>query len=174
MDGLTLTASFGYVDPKFKKYPTALSGGLVDPGCLPIANSAGVTFLQDCAATAAFTYFPKTTANASVTYELPAASYGTWSFFLSYYYQGRTQMSAFKTASLPYKDFVVGKAYGLLNGRIALSDIPLSGAVRGQISLFGENLTNKKYNAQGIDFQSFGTITWGEPRTFGVEGKVQF
>jgi hypothetical protein len=46
--------------------------------------------------------------------------------------------------------------------------------VRGQLAVFGENLTNKKYSIQGIDFGFMATKTYSEPRTFGVEGKVEF
>jgi iron complex outermembrane receptor protein len=172
-DGLTLAASVGYVDPEYKKYPKSLELGQVSPGCTPIAVN-NVTVGQDCAAIASFTQFSKRTVDVSAHYVLPAKSYGEWSFFTAYSYKSAISFSAFNLPSTPFKDRVDAKGYGLLSARIALSDIPLGGEARGQISIFGDNLANKKYVLQGIDFQSFATVTWGTPRTVGIEGKVEF
>jgi iron complex outermembrane receptor protein len=175
VDGLTLTGSVGYVKPEYKNYPQPLNtGGGLNAGCTPIRGSTGATIAQDCADIGRFNSTPHTTANASVTYELSANSYGQWSVFLNYYYQGKVAYATFPAPISPFQRVVDGKSYGLLSGRITLSDIPLSGGARGQIALFGDNLTNKKYNVQGIDFTTFASITWGTPRTFGIEGKVEF
>jgi iron complex outermembrane receptor protein len=174
VSGLTLTASAGYVDPKYTNYPMALgAGGALTPGCKAISGPAGAT-TQNCGAIADFLYFPQTTADFSVTYVLPSTGYGEWSFFAGYTYKSKMEFETFNLPAGPYHDVIRQKGYGLLNARVQLSDIPLSGNVRGQLALYGDNLTNEKYNIQGIDFVSFATASFGTRRTFGVEGKVEF
>ncbi|MCF8709547.1 hypothetical protein [Rhizorhapis sp. SPR117] len=73
------------------------------------------------------------------------------------------------------KAAVDGKPYGLLDGRIALSNTPLNGGgVEAQIALVGNNLTNKKYFFSGTDFGQFGTVNWGLRRTVSVEASIEF
>jgi hypothetical protein len=62
----------------------------------------------------------------------------------------------------------------VLNGRVSLSDIPLSGSARARLSLYGENLFDKHYVAQGIDFGFAGTNVFNTGREVGIEGSVQF
>jgi iron complex outermembrane receptor protein len=173
VEGLTLAASVGHVDPEYLKYPTALAtGGLVSPGCVPIVTNGRLT-AQDCAAIASFVYIPKTTADLSLSYAVPV-SYGEWSAFLAYSYKSRIESDVFNLPSSPYQNILAQKGYGLLSGRIALSHIQIHGDTRAQIALFGDNLTNEIYNVQGVDFGSFATATWGERRTVGVEVRADF
>jgi hypothetical protein len=46
--------------------------------------------------------------------------------------------------------------------------------VRGSLAIYGENLGNEHYSIQGIDFGHMATKTFAEPRTWGIEGKVEF
>ncbi len=69
--------------------------------------------------------------------------------------------------------FTTQKAYGLLNGRAALTvdnkDVT--------IALWTKNLLNKKYFTYSLDLtQSLGyATTWGNaPRTFGAEASIRF
>jgi iron complex outermembrane receptor protein len=173
--GLTLTASIGHVDPEYENYPTALgTGNVVNPGCTPIRNSSGVVSAQDCAKTAKFLYYPKTTMDFSGTYELPTTSYGVWTIFAAYSYKSSLDFSTFLLPSSPYQTLLHQDAYGILTARIQLGDIPISGNVRGQIALFGDNLTDKIYDTQGIDFGTFATAGWSIGRTVGIEGKIDF
>jgi iron complex outermembrane receptor protein len=174
VDGLTLSAAVGHVDPKFKNYPRGLEGGAVSPGCTPIVVN-GLAAGQDCADIASFTQFPKTTASVSAHYVFPTVSYGEWSVFVNYYRRSTVDYSTFNLPSTPFKNVVDSRSkYGVLDARLALSDIPLAGGARGQLAIFGKNLTNETYNDGGIDWQSFATILWGMPRTWGIEGKVEF
>jgi iron complex outermembrane receptor protein len=170
---LTLTAMLGYVDAKFKNYPTALEGGLVIPGCTPISD-AGRVVAQDCVGISDFPSSPDTTADFSATYALPATSYGQWSATADYSWRSSIDWSAIATPSSPFKNAVKTGAYGLLGARIALSDIPLSDGARAQVAIFGNNLTDEKYAVQGVNVGFFAEKTFGTRRTFGVEGKVNF
>jgi iron complex outermembrane receptor protein len=195
VDGLNLSASVGYVDPRYKNYPTglnsgadaALNGGSVSPGCTPLVAAGAAPgsppIGQDCARDAMFQYFPKLTADFSIGYTAPATPYGVWSGYLSYSYKTHINFEAFDS---PDSSLIRQPAYGLLSGRIALSEIPLDGGrAHGQISVFGDNLTDQVYDIQGIDFGTsagpnpnsaglFATANYGNRRTFGVEAKIDF
>jgi iron complex outermembrane receptor protein len=174
VEGLTLGASLGYVDSKYTNYPRALeAGGLLLAGCTPITNGATVV-AQNCADVAKFIFAPKTTGDLSVNYELPKASYGQWSFFASYSYKSKVDFSVFRTPASPYQDLIAQKGWWLLSARVALSDIPISGDVRGQIALFGDNLTDEKYHILGSDFGTYAALNFAVGRTIGIEGKVEF
>jgi iron complex outermembrane receptor protein len=174
VDGLTLTVSVGQVDAEYENYPTALTAGAVNPGCTPIRNAAGVLTAQDCAATAKFLFFPKTTVDLTANYTAPATPYGVWSIYAAYSYKSTIQSSTFLLPSAPYQQLIAQSPYGLLSARIELSDIPISGNVRAQLALFGDNLTDKIYNTQGIDFSTYATANWSIGRTVGIEGKINF
>lgn len=175
LERLTLSATFGYVDPKYNNYPKGLeTGGVVAAGCSPVMSSTGVLQAQDCADIAKFVFFAKTTADFSIGYRLPQTNCGTWSTFAAYSYRGKTYSSIFDLPTTLYQDELAQKGYGLLSARIALSDIPMSGSATAEIAIFGDNLTDKVYNAQGTDFGTFAIATYGMRRTFGLEGRIAF
>lgn len=62
----------------------------------------------------------------------------------------------------------------LVNARAVLRDIPL-GAFRGEIALWGKNLTDNDYPVSALNFGSFGlSATFLEPRSYGVDLRFQF
>jgi iron complex outermembrane receptor protein len=65
-------------------------------------------------------------------------------------------------------------AYGLLDGRLALTDIPLGGSSTLELALWGKNLTDKTYVASNINLTLLTITQYGEPRTFGAEARVRF
>jgi iron complex outermembrane receptor protein len=175
VDGLTLNASLGYVDPKYTSFPRALESGAVVTGCTPINNASGVPVGQDCGSIAQFNYFPKTTIGAGASYVLPKTSYGEWSFRTDYAYKSHIYGGTFNLPSTPFRNSIDQKGYGLLSARIALSEIPLAGGnTTATLAIYGENLTDKKYIVQGIDYGFMATAVFGDRRTFGIEGKVNF
>jgi iron complex outermembrane receptor protein len=175
IDRLTLSASVGYVKREYVNYPRALEAGIgVPSGCTPINNAAGVAVGADCASIASFQYTPSTTAAVGASYTFPKMSYGELTIRSDYSYMGKMESGTFILPSTPFFNSVHQKAYGLLSARATLADIPLTGNSRGQISIYGENLTNKKYSLQGIDFGFFATKTFADRRTVGIEFKADF
>lgn len=65
-------------------------------------------------------------------------------------------------------------AYGLLDGRIALSEIALGGNSSLEFAVWGKNLTDKTYVASNINLTLLTITQYGEPRTFGAEARVRF
>ena len=70
--------------------------------------------------------------------------------------------------------FSVRKAYGLLDGRISLSDIDIGDGRLMEIALWGKNLLDEEYWVSGINLSLFTTRQWGDPRSFGVQANVKF
>jgi iron complex outermembrane receptor protein len=174
VQGLTLTAAVGYLDAKFTSFPVALdTGNVLTPGCTPITSGTTVVGM-DCADIASAVDVPKWTVSAGVGYEFQPTDYGVWSARLDYSYKSKMQWGTLQLIRTPFKNAIEGKGYGTLAGRISLSEIPLNGSAKGRISLFGENLTNKKYVVQGIDFGFAGTNVFSQRRTVGIEGAVDF
>src|SRR5690606_4485595 len=83
----------------------------------------------------------------------------------------------FSTSKLinPFHDDIVQKGYGLLDGRMSITDIPIGGQA-GEISLWMKNITDEKYKIQSIDFGSFGFAgaIYGDPRTYRIDLSVKF
>jgi len=175
VEGLTLTGSWGYLDAKYTRYPIALNaGGVVGNGCAGILSAGGTPVLQDCAAIADFRAAPKSTIDLSASYVLPQA-YGEWLFSVNWSHRSFIYGSIVDNTGNGFKPLVSSAPYGLLGGRIALSKIPLNDDnVTAQISVFGANLTDRRYTYGGTEIGQFGTVVVGDPRTVGVEASISF
>lgn len=66
------------------------------------------------------------------------------------------------------------RAYGVLDGKIGLTDIELGGGNNLEIALWGKNITDTKYWNSGIDLQTWALRQWADPRSYGVEARVRF
>lgn len=147
VSGLTLKANAGYTHFKY----TAVN---------PILSSVP-------------TYRPEWTGNLSAQYETdPVFRGGHLLFRLDGNYQ-----SSFETAAvaLPaqFRSLTHVDASWIVNGRIALADMDLSGA-KTQIALWGRNLTNNNSIAYATAQAFLGTATFERARTYGVDISVDF
>lgn len=147
---LTLTGNYSGTDSKYTK----------------IVNTAEATLLG-----APFPFTPKTKYSLGARYEIPlSGDAGTIGFSANYAYQGKfstSQNNRNRVDGLP--------GYGLLNLRADWNEIagrPID------LGLFATNVTQKKY-AHGI-FDSYNgglgflTLTYGEPRMYGVQLRYRF
>lgn len=160
VDSLRLNASLGYTDPSFKTFMffDTDKGQFVN-----IGNDAK------------FTYSSKVTMNAGAEYEFGDVLGGILSARLDYSYRSGARYNIIPYASIsPFDEAIRAKGYGLLDGRIMLSDLKI-GNSEAVITLWGRNLTNKKYRTQGIDFGSlgFGVNSYGEPTSYGLDVKFK-
>ncbi len=164
--GLTAYATFGYVDRKFKKFEIYNTS----------ANSLGypVGQIVDIADIAHFSYSASTTLNAGAQYEFPAFDFGKLAARLDYNYRSKVWYTP-NPLSAPFADQIVSPGRGLLDARITLSDIAV-GPGKASVSVWGKNITDKKYRAAGIDFGTlgFGGNVYGDPATWGVDLNLQF
>ena len=65
-------------------------------------------------------------------------------------------------------------SYGLLDGRIALTDIELGGSTTAEVALWGKNLTDNEYLVSAINLGILTLSQFGDPRSFGGELRIRF
>lgn len=144
-DGMTVGASYGYVDPKFKK----------------VIDLTGT----DIASTFRFTHAPKNSYTLNADYKSPATKAGIIEANLNYAWQD-------KYFGLTTDPRVVTHPYGLLNGRLGLSDV--AGIEGLRFAVWGRNLTNTNYYQNFFALGDVGAAMMGEPRSMGVDVSMKF
>ena len=160
IDQLRLNGSFGYTDRNFSEFR------IFEPG---------VGF-RDVADLARYSYSASTTFTGGAQYTFGDMLGGQLSARLDYTYRSKIYFNVLPLpAFAPFDQAIAAKGVGLLDGRIALSKMELGGS-RAEFAIWGRNLTNEKYRVSGIDFGSlgFGTNTYGLPRTYGAEMRMEF
>ena len=150
VDGLTLDASYSYIDAKYTKFASTSSEAIL--------------------LGAPFPYTPKQKYTVGARYDIPLGGTGTLVMGASYAYQGR-----FSVADTNGDTIRTLPGYGLLNLRAELEQIagrPLD------LALFATNVTDKDYKIGLFDAytQPFGfiTYTYGEPRMYGMQLTYRF
>lgn len=163
-DALTLSANVGYTDFKF-------DDDTVFPGFLLGAGAPGIQeFMR-----------PEWVGNASAQYVFYDVLGGDLSFRADLNYKDELLLSNDITpgsgpdaqADPAYVEAVTGQEQFLLNGRIALSDVPI-GRLRGEIALWGKNILDDDSIIQvtGLGF-AVGAI-YQPARTYGVDLSIEF
>ncbi|OCC24486.1 TonB-dependent receptor [Croceicoccus estronivorus] len=156
--GVTFNASVGYVDRKFQSF---------------IIRDSATDELINVADEARFHYSASTTANAGIQYETPL-SFGKFQARLDWTYRSRIYFHPLDRLN-PFNRDISDGAVGRFDARVALSQIDM-GPTRATVALWGKNITNEDYLYSGIDFGSLGFagIVFAEPRTYGVDVKLEF
>ncbi|MBO9579456.1 MAG: TonB-dependent receptor [Sphingobium sp.] len=156
--GLTLSANYAYTSVRipdtFNPYPTYVEGkGMV-------INTTPIRIYT--------TYTPKNALSGSIDWERPFSGFTLAAHFDVNYDDG------FYTASTA--PVFKGDSSTVFNGRLALSDIELgSGDAKLTVSLWARNLFNEQHRFYISGNSAAGmTSFFNEPRTFGVEARVQF
>jgi iron complex outermembrane receptor protein len=146
---LTLTGTYSFIDAKYTRVADADAGAIL--------------------AGAAFPFTPKNKYTVGATWENSLETLGRLALSANYAHQGgfsTAQNNLARVQSLP--------GYGTLSLRAALRQI---GGQPLDVSVFVANATNRTYISGLADFySSFGavTYTYGEPRTFGLQGRYSF
>ncbi|WP_167706623.1 TonB-dependent receptor [Sphingobium fuliginis] len=146
---LTLGGSLSYLNARFKEYRALdAAGNLLDLTGQPFAA-------------------PEWTFSGSVDYEVPLRD-GSLGLHLNYAWTD----DVVHAPGTPDVASVTQRAYGLLDGRVSWSidsqDL--------EISVFGKNLTDKRYFSSLVNVQSSG-FNFGfaaAPRTFGIQARKTF
>lgn len=123
IDGLTLNGSVGYTDFKYLKLSPD-NQAIVDAGKIfvPLAR-------------------PKWTSSLAAQYETPEMSWGgKFSIRADAQYQSASHLNATPVDAAQLKTTTVSSTW-LVNGRVALSEIPLAGG-KAQVALWARNLLN--------------------------------
>lgn len=137
-----------------------LSGtiGVIDPKYVDFSDATGDRTNEP------FTQVSNLTWSIAGTYSIPV-SYGKYSVHADYGHQSRKYFFPNERSREP--------GYGLLNATIGLTlDNPAL-----ELSVWGRNLTKKKYNSYILDFYAAAGVTTGFPgqaRTFGTSATYRF
>ena len=158
-DALRLQASYGYLDVEYDEF--------IDEGVNQANNRATI-------------HAPEHSFNVLLDGRVARTAWGdvravldyTWTDeFYTYPYQLASSGPNYNPARAIAGDTLV-KSYGILNARLALSEIIL-GNFQGEVALWSRNLTDEEHIVNYIDFgPAFGSLTpayYLEPRTYGLE-----
>jgi iron complex outermembrane receptor protein len=156
-----LDASLGYVKPRYKQFPYP---DLASPGTL-----------KNYANQAYFPYVPNWSVHLGGDYTVPL-DFGRLILRGDYSYSSKRHFFALSLPNAnPLNEAIRDPGQNLLSARLSLSDVNL-GSSKLEASVFGENLLNDQLRTSGIDFGSLGFagVTYGMPRRWGVEVKLDF
>lgn len=146
VEGLTLGLNYGYLDYEINEF--AYDG-------------------IDIADIAVLSYMPENTASGFIEYSFPPAAMGTLAVRMDASYKDEVNFGPLDYALTQADD------YTLVNARITLSELPFK-KVDASIALWGKNLTDEDYQVFGVNFSQFQTGSFGDPRAFGVDLRMQF
>ena len=152
VEGLTIDATYGYLDAEFDEYEARN----------PVTNQ-----LEDISGVTTPAQTPENSASLGVQYDFEPFSFGALSARVDVAYKDAFTFHPFNNQYDSTDDRT------LVNGRLSLNDIKLDccddSALR--VSLWGKNLTDEEYRNWGIDFSSLGFAgnVYGEPRTYGLD-----
>ena len=140
---------------------TSLNYGWLDADFTSVKNAAG----QDISSTFYYVEAPRSSYTANLKYEFPATPIGTLTALVDYSWQSK-RYSDFRN-----KNYTID-AYGVLNARLTLTDIPLS---RGNLSVavWGRNLEDKQYYTTFFN-GGVPSAFFGDPRSFGVDATFKY
>jgi iron complex outermembrane receptor protein len=151
--GLILTANYGYTDYKYKHY---LVSGV------------------DLAGTIRPTHVPKHTVALGGEYTAPAIAYGIVpSLNVDAKYHSKINYLPSPTYSAAADAAIRNNDYWDINARASLAKIPV-GRLEGKVSVWTQNLLNKKKVTDGTDLGLAAAATFGRGRTVGADFAVQF
>lgn len=156
LNGLLVTAGFGYVDIKIKEVRAADGSNIAHQ--YRVANTPG------------------TTAQAAIEYSFPFTLGGKlaarldWSHEAGFYFFARDDDN-------PFNEQIKREATDRVNAQLRWDDLDL-GASRWRLStsLWVKNLTDEIYRARAIDFGALGFagVVFSEPRTYGADFTLRF
>jgi iron complex outermembrane receptor protein len=164
----------------------AKAGSVFDPSA---DTSSPYTVGENIRDVFALPYTPKYSATVAGDYTFLHLYRQDVMVHLDYVYRSEMFASAGAGPAVPGNQFDTQPAYGLLNGRITLSQ-ETDWSHRLKFSLWGHNLLNRKYYQPGVGvgpgvtgYNSSGTElggyqsragAWAEPRTYGLNIKYEY
>ncbi len=189
IDGLTINANVGWIQPKYNEYNVVNNNGTtvvctapgVPVGCLP--NPFVDDFVQNVASDAKFGYKPQVTATIGAEYATPPI--GSFGWVITPRIDARYTASrvwsplddqAPRPDATPFRDVLADSGYWLLDARVTISEMAIGERAKVRMAVFGKNITNEEYLLSAIDFGAldFAGGIFGEPATWGVDLVVDF
>jgi iron complex outermembrane recepter protein len=164
-DDLEFTLNYGYLDFKFDEYLT--------PDNNDLNGNGDTTEVIDVKGDRVVPYNMRHNISSGLRYSRDVG-FGTALARIDYMFRDRHYFSGDPNSSLEPEQ------YGLWNARVGLDDIPLGDDRSLSIDLWCKNLFDKEYIVSGLVFQgtypakAMGVGTFGDPRSVGVDVKLEF
>ena len=148
LEHLTISATYGYLDAKFKNLylPNASVYSILSGQTIDLRNQSGQDMLRA----------PRNKGNLEVRYELPLGAGGQLETSANYSY------TADQRGEL--EPYAIQPAYGLFDARLTW----VSPQSEYEVSLWGRNLANRAWIAHVYTIANEVFGVYGEPRTYGV------
>ena len=172
--GTRISANYAYLDAHYNSF---------NDNCDPVSGHC-----DQVKNNRAFVHAPRNTFNVVVDSRFLRTDWGTLEavadyaytagFFLYPYQLSNNSSDIGYDPSKQFADNTHVKGYGLLNLRLALTQIPVGDKAWGEVALWGRNVTNEAVAINKIDFgPSFGSMTpayFNDPVTYGITASVHF
>ena len=172
--GTRLSANWAYLDAHYNSF---------NDNCDPTTGQC--TQVKD---NRAFIHTPRNTFNVVLDSKFLRTDWGTMQFLADYAYTAGFFLYPYQLSTntnapgydntKQFADNTHVKGYGLLNLRLALTQIPVGKSMYGEVALWGRNVTNTAVAVNKIDFgPGFGSLTdawYNDPVTLGVTGSLHF
>ena len=185
LSDLALTAKGSYLNWTIDK-ANALAGTVFDSA----SGAADPYFVgENVKRVFSLPYTPRYSASLASDYTFLHLDRRDVLLHLDYVYRARMFASAGAGPAVPGSQFDTQPAYGLLNGRLTLSQ-ETDWSHRLKFSLWGRNLLNRKYyqpavgegvgvtgfntNSTGFGGYTSGAGAWAEPLTYGINATYQY
>ena len=161
-DALRLQLSYGYLDAEWDEFMEAPAVGQ------PIGNVAD---------NRSFPHAPEHTLNLTADARLAQTAWGELRALADYSYTDSFYAYAYQLETIDTRRATAGNtevdAYGLLNLRLALSEIPVGGSGSAEFTLWARNVTDEQDPVNFIDFgpgffSNYTLAYFQEPRTYGA------
>ncbi len=172
--GTRISANYAYLDAHYNSF---------DDNCDPVTHQCDQ--VKD---NRAFVHAPRGTFNLVANSRFLRTGWGTLEgtadyaytsgFFLYPYQLSTTPGAPGYDATKQFANNTHVKGYGLLNLRLALTQIPISDKIWGELALWGRNVTDEAVATNLIDFgPGFGNMTpayFNDPATYGITGTIHY
>lgn len=150
-DGLNVFFNYGYLDAEYLEFISPVTGA-------------------DLSDTATFAYAPENT--FSIGYDF-TTDVGFAQLRLRADYSYVDEQVFYRQAAS--SKVTASPSYGLLNGRLALTDIALAEGQTLEVGLWGKNLTGEAYRVNGIPSGPNSAVNYyGDPMTVGLDATYRF
>ncbi|MCC6924701.1 TonB-dependent receptor [Novosphingobium sp.] len=156
-DIITLDGSVGYTHKNVKQFPgTDTLGNTINIASVITPGNS-----------------PDWTASAGVNVKVPMGS-ADGTFRLGWSYVSEQVMFG-NPMTAPFQAETAAGSRSLLDAQFRIDGISIGG-VKAGLTIWGKNLTDKEYVSRGVDFGQlgFGSVIYGDPRTFGATLDLNF
>ncbi len=117
---------------------------------------------------------PKVTFTPSLFWESQEFESGARATFsLDVPYRSEVKYAVWQIADPQLDRDATSQAHWLVNARVSLQDIPI-GRTQARISLYGQNLFNKRVVQHAADIGGFFGASYNRPRSYGIETSIEF